>query len=65
MVGVRSLLWFGKVLWVELWRHSEAAELRLIDHTRKTMNSGAWDLIVILLLLRVLYAKKDCTVLDI
>jgi len=41
------------------------AELRLIDHTRKTMNSGAWDLVVILLLLRVLYAKKDCTVLDI
>jgi len=27
MVGVRSLLWFGKVLWVELqWRHSEACE---------------------------------------
>ena len=41
------------------------AELRLIDHTRKMMNSGDWDLVVILLLLRVLYAKKDCTVLDI
>jgi len=40
------------------------AELRLIDHTRKTMNSGAWGLVVILLLLRVLYTKKDCIVLD-
>ena len=63
MRGVRSLIWLGqfggsfmkRAIWRRGWMRCQ------FDRRRKMHSRG---LVVIFFLLRVLYAKKDCTVLD-
>ena len=65
MFGVHSLISTGEVGWLRIRRVARVQ----VRHQRlallgKTMNSGGEDFVVILMLLRGLSARKECTVLS-
>ena len=63
--GVRSLISRGE----DGWLRTRSVALDLVKHRRqdllrKTMNSGGEDFVVILMLLKDLSARRECTVLS-
>jgi hypothetical protein len=65
MFGVHSLISTGEVGWLRIRRVARVrVRHRRLALLRKTMNIGGEDFVVILMLLRGLSARRECTVLS-